>query len=200
MAAPAASRGSATCDERERGDHVHLVDAGAARRAGSRRAAAAGSGRAARVVHEQVDALAGGLDERAAVPGSATSPGDRRHVREAVDGGVSASPSRASTTTRARACKRARRGRGRAREAPVTIATGIGAMMQLQVDLKSRPMAELLTIGEVGAAHRRRDLGAALLRGRGLIRSERTVGSGHHRFQRSVIRRVAFIVFAQRSG
>ena len=34
---------------------------------------------------------------------------------------------------------------------------------------------------------------------RGLIRSERT-GAGHRRFQRETIRRVAFIVFAQRVG
>lgn len=34
---------------------------------------------------------------------------------------------------------------------------------------------------------------------RGLIKSERA-GSGHRRYQRSVLRRVAFIVFAQRVG
>ena len=60
-------------------------------------------------------------------------------------------------------------------------------------------MAELLTIGEVA---RRSGVAASALRfyeERGLIRSERA-GSGHRRYQRAVIRRVAFIVFAQRIG
>lgn len=60
-------------------------------------------------------------------------------------------------------------------------------------------MAELLTIGEVT---RRSGVAASALRfyeERGLISSERA-GSGHRRFRRPVLRRIAFIVFAQRVG
>jgi MerR family transcriptional regulator, redox-sensitive transcriptional activator SoxR len=60
-------------------------------------------------------------------------------------------------------------------------------------------MAELLTIGEVAE---RSGVATSALRfyeERGLIRSERA-GSGHRRYQRAVIRRVAFILFAQRIG
>ncbi len=60
-------------------------------------------------------------------------------------------------------------------------------------------MAESLTIGEVA---RRTGVAASALRfydERGLITAERA-GSGHRRFPRSVLRRVAFIVFAQRVG
>jgi MerR family transcriptional regulator, redox-sensitive transcriptional activator SoxR len=60
-------------------------------------------------------------------------------------------------------------------------------------------MADLLTIGEVA---KRSGVAASALRfyeERGLIRSERS-GAGHRRFPRSVLRRVAFIVFAQRIG
>ena len=60
-------------------------------------------------------------------------------------------------------------------------------------------MADLLTIAEVA---RRSGVAASALRfyeERGLIRSER-VGSGHRRFPRAVLRRIAFIVFAQRIG
>jgi MerR family transcriptional regulator, redox-sensitive transcriptional activator SoxR len=60
-------------------------------------------------------------------------------------------------------------------------------------------MAELLTIGEVAS---RSGVATSALRfyeERGLIRSERA-GSGHRRYQRAVIRRVAFVVFAQRIG
>jgi MerR family redox-sensitive transcriptional activator SoxR len=60
-------------------------------------------------------------------------------------------------------------------------------------------MADLITIGEVA---RRSGVAASALRfyeERGLIRSERA-GSGHRRFPRAVLRRVAFIVFAQRIG
>lgn len=60
-------------------------------------------------------------------------------------------------------------------------------------------MAELMTITEVS---RRSGVTASALRfyeDRGLIRSERA-GSGHRRFHRSVLRRIAFIVFAQRVG
>src|SRR2546421_5316523 len=60
-------------------------------------------------------------------------------------------------------------------------------------------MSELLTIGEVS---RRSGVAASALRfyeERGLISSERA-GSGHRRFRRPVLRRIAFIVFAQRVG
>jgi len=60
-------------------------------------------------------------------------------------------------------------------------------------------MAELLTIGE---ASRRSGVASSALRfyeERGLIESERA-GSGHRRYARPVLRRVAFIVFAQRVG
>ena len=60
-------------------------------------------------------------------------------------------------------------------------------------------MEDLLTIGE---ASRRSGVAASALRfyeERGLIASERA-GSGHRRYPRSVLRRIAFIVFAQRIG
>lgn len=60
-------------------------------------------------------------------------------------------------------------------------------------------MTDLLTITEVA---RRSGVAASALRfyeARGLIRSERA-GSGHRRYHRAVLRRVAFIVFAQRLG
>ncbi|HZN90277.1 MAG TPA: redox-sensitive transcriptional activator SoxR [Thermoleophilaceae bacterium] len=60
-------------------------------------------------------------------------------------------------------------------------------------------MSELMTIGEVA---RRSGVAASALRfyeERGLITSERA-GSGHRRYQRPVLRRIAFIVFAQRVG
>jgi MerR family redox-sensitive transcriptional activator SoxR len=60
-------------------------------------------------------------------------------------------------------------------------------------------MAELLTIGEVS---RRSGIASSALRfyeQRGLITPERA-GSGHRRFPRAVLRRIAFIVFAQRVG
>ena len=60
-------------------------------------------------------------------------------------------------------------------------------------------MADLLTIGEVA---RRSGVAASALRfyeDRGLIRSQRA-GSGHRRYPRAVLRRIAFIVFAQRVG
>jgi MerR family redox-sensitive transcriptional activator SoxR len=62
-----------------------------------------------------------------------------------------------------------------------------------------RRVDELLTIGEVS---RRSGVAASALRfyeERGLISSERA-GSGHRRFPRPVLRRIAFIVFAQRIG
>ena len=60
-------------------------------------------------------------------------------------------------------------------------------------------MSEQLTIGEVAE---RSGVAASALRfyeERGLISSERA-GSGHRRYQRPVLRRIAFIVFAQRVG
>jgi MerR family redox-sensitive transcriptional activator SoxR len=57
----------------------------------------------------------------------------------------------------------------------------------------------VLTISEVS---RRSGVASSALRfyeERGLIRSERA-GSGHRRYQRPVLRRIAFIVFAQRIG
>ena len=60
-------------------------------------------------------------------------------------------------------------------------------------------MDELLTITEVS---RRSGVASSALRfyeDRGLIRSERA-GSGHRRYPRSVLRRIAFVVFAQRVG
>ncbi|MFN8149966.1 MAG: redox-sensitive transcriptional activator SoxR [Solirubrobacterales bacterium] len=60
-------------------------------------------------------------------------------------------------------------------------------------------MKEQLTISEVA---RRSGVAASALRfyeERGLISSERA-GSGHRRYERRVLRRIAFIVFAQRVG
>ena len=60
-------------------------------------------------------------------------------------------------------------------------------------------MPALLTIGEVA---RRSGVAASALRfyeERGLISSERA-GSGHRRYPRPVLRRIAFVVFAQRVG
>src|SRR5262245_36672922 len=77
--------------------------------------------------------------------------------------------------------------------------------IEVQVNLKSRGRVhilgtmDLLTIGEIA---RRAGVAASALRfyeEKGLIRSERA-GSGHRRYPRSVLRRIAFIVFAQRVG
>ena len=60
-------------------------------------------------------------------------------------------------------------------------------------------MSELLTIGEVA---RRSGVASSALRfyeERGLITSQRA-GSGHRRYPRAVLRRIAFVVFAQRIG
>jgi MerR family redox-sensitive transcriptional activator SoxR len=82
----------------------------------------------------------------------------------------------------------------------------MGATLQVQVNLKSRAkadllrrVAELLTIGEVS---RRSGVASSALRfyeERGLIASERS-GSGHRRYPRPVLRRIAFIVYTQRIG
>jgi MerR family redox-sensitive transcriptional activator SoxR len=86
--------------------------------------------------------------------------------------------------------------------------SGTRFKIQVQVSLKSNPihdllaeMAELLTIGETA---KRSGVAASALRfyeQRGLIvsASERA-GSGHRRYPRPVLRRIAFIVFAQRVG
>ena len=63
----------------------------------------------------------------------------------------------------------------------------------------SPAMTTLLTIGEVA---RRSGVAASALRfyeERGLIASERA-GSGHRRYPRPALRRIAFVVFAQRIG
>ena len=60
-------------------------------------------------------------------------------------------------------------------------------------------MGDVLTIGEVA---RRSGVATSALRfyeEKGLIQAERN-GSGHRRYPRAVIRRVAFIVFAQKVG
>jgi MerR family redox-sensitive transcriptional activator SoxR len=60
-------------------------------------------------------------------------------------------------------------------------------------------MSSLMTIGHVA---RRSGVAASALRyydERGLIACERA-GSGHRRYPRAVLRRIAFIVFAQRVG
>jgi MerR family transcriptional regulator, redox-sensitive transcriptional activator SoxR len=60
-------------------------------------------------------------------------------------------------------------------------------------------VADLLSIGEVS---RRSGVATSALRfyeERGLISSERA-GSGHRRYPRPVLRRIAFVVFAQRIG
>jgi MerR family redox-sensitive transcriptional activator SoxR len=60
-------------------------------------------------------------------------------------------------------------------------------------------MSDVLTIGEIA---RRSGVAASALRfyeQRGLITSERE-GAGHRRYPRAVLRRIAFIVFAQRIG
>jgi MerR family transcriptional regulator, redox-sensitive transcriptional activator SoxR len=65
--------------------------------------------------------------------------------------------------------------------------------------VSSGAVSDLLTIGEVA---RRSGVASSALRfyeERGLIVSERA-GSGHRRFPRPVLRRIAFIVFAQRIG
>jgi MerR family transcriptional regulator, redox-sensitive transcriptional activator SoxR len=79
-------------------------------------------------------------------------------------------------------------------------------LVQVQVNLKSRGklcflcrMDFVLTISQVS---RRSGVASSALRfyeERGLIASQRA-GSGHRRYPRSVLRRIAFIVFAQRIG
>jgi MerR family redox-sensitive transcriptional activator SoxR len=77
--------------------------------------------------------------------------------------------------------------------------------LQVKVNFKSSaifqdpPMGDLLTITEVS---RRSGVASSALRfyeDRGLIASERA-GSGHRRYPRDVLRRIAFVVFAQKVG
>ncbi len=66
--------------------------------------------------------------------------------------------------------------------------------------MRRNPGSELLTISEVA---RRSGVAASALRfyeERGLIRSQRVGAGGHRRYPRRVLRRIAFIVFAQRVG
>ena len=82
----------------------------------------------------------------------------------------------------------------------------VSLRLQAQVNLKSRAICDslsivpaLLTISEVV---KRSGVAASALRfyeDRGLIESQRA-GSGHRRYDRPVLRRIAFIVFAQRVG
>jgi len=58
---------------------------------------------------------------------------------------------------------------------------------------------EQLTIGELAARSGVAPSALRFYEERGLISSERT-GAGHRRYARAVVRRVAFIVFAQRAG
>ena len=83
----------------------------------------------------------------------------------------------------------------------------LGTRIEVEVNLKSSPVSpirtslrsDLLPIGEVA---RRSGVAASALRvyeQRGLISSVRA-GSGHRRYPRPVLRRIAFTVFAQRLG
>ena len=79
-------------------------------------------------------------------------------------------------------------------------------MLQVQVNLKSSGFFVICfgmdTVISISEAARRSGVAASALRfyeERGLIASERA-GSGHRRYPRSVLRRIAFIVFAQKIG
>jgi MerR family redox-sensitive transcriptional activator SoxR len=64
------------------------------------------------------------------------------------------------------------------------------------------PTVEMTSLLTIGAVSRRSGVAASALRyyeDRGLITSVRA-GSGHRRYARAVLRRIAFIVFAQRVG
>ena len=87
----------------------------------------------------------------------------------------------------------------------VRLVSSSWSKVQVQVSLKSRPdrdsipRAQLLTISETS---RRSGVASSALRyyeERGLISAERE-GSGHRRYPRPVLRRIAFIVFAQKVG
>src|SRR5215471_21101496 len=83
--------------------------------------------------------------------------------------------------------------------APPTLATSSSELeVKRQICFFGR-IETVLTITEVS---RRSGVAASAVRfyeERGLIRSERA-GSGHRRYSRDVLRRIAFIVFAQRIG
>jgi hypothetical protein len=86
--------------------------------------------------------------------------------------------------------------------AVATPAPSPAAVLQVAVNLKSSPTDDASTLVTIGEVSRRSGVAASALRfyeQRGLITSERA-GSGHRYFRRSVIRRIAFIVFAQRLG
>ena len=95
---------------------------------------------------------------------------------------------------------------GRVRSMLASLGVGSATILHLQADLKSSLrrafvvcVPEPLTIGEVA---QRSGVATSALRfyeQRGLIASERTT-AGHRRYRRAVVRRVAFIVFAQRVG
>ena len=127
--------------QRERRDHVRLVDlAERVERVVGERGHRARPEQA-RVVHEQVDAVAGRLHQRAPV---ARRRRCRRVSRSrdprSAAASASASAPRASTT---RSQPRSSSARASAspspRDAPVTIPTGMRRMMHLQVHLKSSP-------------------------------------------------------------
>ena len=140
MAAPRTEARQGELNQRERRDDVHLVDPLelVERIVGERRLRARAE--QARVVDQQVDLLAGGLDERPTVLWVGEVAGDRDHALQPLRGrrGGSAPP-RASTISRQPRSSRARASaRPRPREAPVTIATGMPQrIMHLQVHLKS---------------------------------------------------------------
>lgn len=78
--------------------------------------------------------------------------------------------------------------------------------MQVKVNLRFKkistcvPVTDLLTISEIS---RRSGVASSALRfyeDKGLIESQRTGSSGHRRYPRAVLRRIAFIVFAQKIG
>src|SRR3954464_3445469 len=74
-------------------------------------------------------------------------------------------------------------------------------MLQVKVNLKSSGsgMPDFLSISDVS---RRSGVASSALRfyeQQGLLRSERA-GSGHRRYPRAALRRIAFIVFAQKIG
>ena len=74
--------------------------------------------------------------------------------------------------------------------------------LQVKVNFKSSPMPALSDVMTITEVARRSGVASSALRfyeSRGLIASERA-GSGHRRYPRAVLRRIAFIVFAQKIG
>ena len=163
---------------------------------------------------DAVDGVAGARDE-----GDACAAGEQlADERQAQPGGAAGhrdaeADEDVARDVRSRALTDSRRG-GRRRFLRLTWSLslqssrsqGHAGILQVKVNLKSsgavchaRGMSDLLTITRGLPPQRRRRLGAALLRGSGLIASERA-GSGHRRYPRAVLRRIAFIVFAQKIG